>query len=129
MKKPRRWCGPHGFIWGKWEELAYKRRATGEWATFRDQKKTRVICETCGVMVATSYLKTHMGRSHGICVPQTRGVDGVGGGPTTYVVYLSMVLQEVRYTVPGCPAVAHNAGRLCKHFMFRHFRYKLAVFQ
>ena len=35
-------CTP-GFIWEKWGELAYKRRATGEGETFRGRKKTKVI--------------------------------------------------------------------------------------
>ena len=39
------------------------------------------------------------------------------------------VLQEVRCTVPGCPAVAHSLGRLCKHFIYCHFRSKMAVVQ
>ena len=43
-------CNP-GFIWGKWVELAEKRRAMGEGATFRERKKTRVICSACGVTV------------------------------------------------------------------------------
>ena len=75
-------CTP-GFIWEKWGELAYKRRATGEGSTFRDRKKAMVRCATCGVTVAVSHLKDHMARSHGICVPQTGRVDEVGGEPTT----------------------------------------------
>ena len=39
------------------------------------------------------------------------------------------VLQEVKFPVPGCPAVAHSAGRLHKNFMYRHFRYKVEVVQ
>ena len=39
------------------------------------------------------------------------------------------VLQEVICTVPGCPVVAHSAGRLRENFMFRHFRSKVAVVQ
>ena len=46
-------CIP-GFIWGKWGELAYKWMVTGEGATFRERKKTRVSCIICGVMVAAS---------------------------------------------------------------------------
>ena len=57
------------------------------------------------------------------------GFDEVGGGPTTYVVSFPKVLQEVRFPVPGCPAMAHSAGRLRKHFMYRHFRSKVMVFQ
>ena len=65
-------CTPE-FIWGKWEEWAYKRQTTGESATFRERMKTRVSFTMCGVTVAASYLKAHMTRSHGICVSQTRG--------------------------------------------------------
>ena len=39
------------------------------------------------------------------------------------------VLQEVRFPVPGCPAVAHSAVLLPKYFMFFYFRSKVAVFQ
>ena len=46
-------CTPR-FIWGKWGELAYKICATGEGEIFREQKKTRVSCATCGVTVAAS---------------------------------------------------------------------------
>ena len=93
-------------------EIAYKVRATGEGETFRERKKERVSCDTCGVAVVAFYLKAHIARCHGICVPQTRGVDEVGGGPTTYVVSFPKVLQEVRCPVPGCPEVAHSSGRL-----------------
>ena len=83
----------------------------------------------CGVVVAASYLKSHMTRSHGICVPRTRGVDEGGGGPTIYVVCFPKVLQEVIFPVPGYTAVAHSAGRIHKHFMFCHFRSMVAVVQ
>ena len=115
------------FIWGKWEELDYKIWATGDRETFREQKNTRVSSATCGMTLADSYIKIHMVRSHGICVPQTRGFDGVGGGPTTYVVLFPRVLPEVRCLVLGCPVVAHSTSILCKHFMFCHFRSKVAV--
>ena len=62
-------CTP-GFIWRKWEELAQKRQATGEEETFRERKKLRVSYTVCGVTMAASYVKTHMVRSHGICIPQ-----------------------------------------------------------
>ena len=38
---------------------------TGERVTFREQKKMRVSCTTCSVMVAASYLNYHMTRIHG----------------------------------------------------------------
>ena len=55
---------------------------------------------------------------HGTYVPQTRGVDEKGEGITTYVVSFPRILQSVRCLVPGCPAVAHSAGRLQENFMF-----------
>ena len=42
------------FIWGKWGEMAYKRRATREVATFRDRKKIKARCTVCGATVAVS---------------------------------------------------------------------------
>ena len=119
----------HIFIWGKWGELAYTRQATGEGANFRERKKARVSCAMCNVTMAESYLKAHMARSHGICVTQIRGVNEVGGGTTKNVVYFPKAIKELRCTVPGCTSVAHSAGRLCEHFMFRHFRSKVALDQ
>ena len=101
----------------------------GEGENFRERKKARVSCATCDVTVAAYYLKAHMARNNGICVPQTRGVDEVGGGPTKCVVSSPKVLQEVICTVPGCPVLAHGADRFFKHFMFRHFISKVAIVQ
>ena len=70
-----------------------------------------------------------MARSHVICVSQTRGVDEVGLGSATYMVSLPRVLHEVKCLVPGCPSVAHSAGRPHEHFMYCHFRSKVAVVQ
>ena len=39
------------------------------------------------------------------------------------------VLQSVICPVLVCPAVCHSAGRLREHFMFRHFRSWIVVFQ
>ena len=100
-------CTPR-FIWGKRGELAYKRQTTGEGATLRERKKTRVCFNVCGVTVVESYLQTHMAQIHGICVPQMRGFDEVGGGPTTYVLPFPRVLQELKCPLPGCLAVAYR---------------------
>ena len=101
----------------------------GEGVTFREWKKSKVSCATCGVTVAASYIKAHMARSCGIYVPHMRGVDEVGGVPTTYVMSFPKVIQEVICPVPECPTVAYRARRLCKHFMLRHFRSKVALVQ
>ena len=109
--------------------MVYKRQATGERETFRERNKTRMRCATCSVTVEASYIKAHIGSIDGICIPKTRGVDEVGGGLTTYVVSFPKFPEEVRYPVPGCPTVAHSAGGLREHFMFRHFISKLEVGQ
>ena len=101
----------------------------GEGATFRERKRFRVSCTECGVKAKQSYLKQHMESLHGICVPQMRGVDKKGEGPTTYVVSLPRILQSVRCLVPGRPVVAHSVGRLQENFMFWHFWSHIAVVQ
>ena len=57
------------------------------------------------------------------------GVDEVGGGTTTYVVYFPRLLQTVKCPVLGCPEVSHSAGRLQYHFMYCQFWSKVAVVQ
>ena len=47
----------------------------------------------------------------------------------TYMVYFPWVLKTVKYLVPGCPEVAHIAGRMREHFMYRHFFSRMAVMQ
>ena len=70
-----------------------------------------------------------MEQIHGICIPQTRSVKEVGGGPTTYLVSFPRLFQEVKCPVTGFPEVAHSSGRLRKHFMCHHFRSKVMMFQ
>ena len=101
----------------------------GKGEMFRKRKRLRISCTECGVTVAQYYLKQHMARQHGRCVPQARGVDKKGEGPTTYVVSFPRILQSVRFPVLGCPAVAHSAVRLREHFMFQHFWSWIAVVQ
>ena len=101
----------------------------GEGATFREKKRIKVSCTKCGVTVAASYLERHMAWLHGICFPQTRGVNKLGGVPTTYMVSLSRVMQFVRCLVPVCPAVTHSVGLLRENFMYQHFWLQVVVVQ
>ena len=64
-----------GYICGKWSDVAYTTRATGEGETFRERKRSRVSCAEYGVTVAALYLKGNTERKHGRSVPQTREVD------------------------------------------------------
>ena len=80
-------------------------------------------------MGVDSYLNINRMLIHVICVPQTRVFDEVGGGSTTYVVSFPRVLQEVKFPVTGCPEVVYIVGRLCEHFIYRHFKSKVALVQ
>ena len=90
-----------GFIWFQKGALAYNRRETGEGVTFYEHKKTRVSCEDYGGAMVASPLLHHMDRTHGIVLPQTRGVDVGIGGPKTYVVLFPWVLNLVECPVDG----------------------------
>ena len=89
----------------------------------------RLSCTKCGITVATLYLKAHMARIHGICVPQTRGFEEVGELPTTYVVSFPRVLHMVKFPVLGCLEVAHSAVILQDNFMYRYFLSNVSVVQ
>ena len=39
---------PLRYIRGKWSEVTYKRRATGEGGNFRERKRARLSCTVCG---------------------------------------------------------------------------------
>ena len=72
----------------------------------------RVSFSECGVTVAALYLKAHMARILGMCTPNIKEVDEVGGGPTTYVVSFPRVLQKLNFPVTGCSLLSHSAGRI-----------------
>ena len=104
-------CTP-GFIWDQQGAAEYKRRATGEGATFRERKRTGVICAECGGTMPASSLRHHMERSHVIVMPQNRGVDVGGGGPEIYVVYFPRILKSVECPLEGCTARRTTQGGL-----------------
>ena len=87
-------CTP-GFVWGQQGAALYKRRATGEGGTFWERNKNRVISEECKGEMAASYLCHHMDITHGIVMPQNRGVDIGGGVPETYRVSFLQVMNSV----------------------------------
>ena len=60
-----------GFIWGKLRVAENKRRATGEGLMFKEQKKTRVSCEECGMAMSALLVHQHIEISHGIVMTHT----------------------------------------------------------
>ena len=84
----------HRYIWGKWSEAAYKRRSTGEGATFRERKQVRVSCTLCRVTVAALSLKGHMLRQHGRSPPQIREVQIWGEGYNYLCGFLPPVTED-----------------------------------
>ena len=85
----------------------------------------QVCCDSRGGL----YLKAHMAQIHGICAPQNRVVDKLGVAKTAYVISFPRVLKEVKFLVPGFPAVSRSERRLREHFMYRHFLLKVMMFQ
>ena len=70
-----------------------------------------------------------MERSHGIVLPQVRGLDVGGGGLETYKVSFLRILKLMECLVEGCPARSKNPGILKKIFMYRHWKLKVAIMQ
>ena len=58
-----------------------------------------------------------------------RGVDVGGGGLEVYKVSFPWILKSVDCQVEGCPAKAKTPERLREHFMFRHWKSKVAILQ
>ena len=94
-----------------------------------EAEKNWVGCTECWVLVAASFLRHHMKWFHGTSLPKTREVGVRRVGPTIYVVYLSRVLKTLDCPVPGCPAVAHRAGRVREHFIYQRFCSKVTMLQ
>ena len=88
-----------GFIWGQQGAAVYKRRVTGEGETFKERKRSRVICTECGGTMAASSLRHHMEISHGIVLHHTRGMNVRGGCLETYVISFLWILKLVECPV------------------------------
>ena len=78
----------------------------------------------------TAYsLRHHMERFHSIVLPHTREVDFGGVGSDTYVVSFPHTLKSVDFLLEGCPSRANTSEILREHFMYRHWKVKVAVVQ
>ena len=121
-------CNP-GFIRVKQDTVAYKKRVTGEWAMFWERNKTRLSCKDYVGAMAESSLRHKMKRTHRIFLPHTQGVDVSRGGLDIYVVYFPLLLKLVACLLDGYLAQANNSGRLREHFMYWHWKSKVAIIQ
>ena len=79
--------------------------------------------------MATSSFCHHMEKSHGIVLPQSRGVDVGGRGMETYMVYFPWILKLLECPVDGCPERPNSPGGLMEHFMYQHWKSKVAILQ
>ena len=70
--------------------------------------------------MTASYFRYHMDRTHGIVLPQNRGVGVGGGGLETYRVSFPRVLKLVPCLVYRFPERANKLGRLREHLMHQH---------
>ena len=57
------------------------------------------------------------------------GADVGGGGSETSKVSLPRILNLVECLVEGCMARGENPGRLSEHFMYQHWKSKVAIVQ
>ena len=57
------------------------------------------------------------------------GLDKGGAEPAMNWVSLPRVINRVKCPVPRCTTVAHSAGHLRDHFMYRHFHSRVAMVQ
>ena len=83
----------------------------------------------CDVTVAYFPLKHQTVRQNGVSVLHMIGFDKGGVEKTTCMVSFLLVLNTVKLQVPGCLAVAHRAGCLCKHFLYQHLLLQVALVQ
>ena len=79
--------------------------------------------------MAASSLQHHMYRSHGRSLPQVRGVDVGGVGLEVYKVSFPWILKLVDCPVEVFPSKEKTTGRLREHFIFCHWKLKLAILQ
>ena len=74
-----------------------------------------------------SSLRQHTERSHCIVLPQIRGAYVGGVGLETYKVSFPRILKLVECPVVGCLERAKPPGRLREHFMYLHWKSKVAI--
>ena len=84
-----------GFIWVQQVLYAYKWRATVEGTTFLERNRTSISYEDCRGEMAASSLRHHMERSHGIVLPQVRGLDVSRGDPYIYKMSFPRIMKSV----------------------------------
>ena len=74
-------------------------------------------------------LRHHMERSHGIFLPNVRGVDVGGERPETYKVLLPRIWKSLECPVEGCLARSNTLGILRENFMYLHWKSKVDIMQ
>ena len=77
--------------------------------------------------MTASSRRHHMEQSHALILPQTRAVDVVGVGTTTYLASFPWILKSVECPVTRFPEISYNTGWMLEHFMYRHFLSKVTV--
>ena len=97
--------------------------------TFQERKRTRVFCKECGDTMNASSLQHHTERACVRLFPQMWDVDVGGGGLEVYKVSFPRILKSVDSLVEVYPAKPKNLVRLREHFMFSHWKSKLAILQ
>lgn len=113
-------CTP-GYISSQVSSQAYKRRMDGTGLSYREHKRRRVNCSTCGKDLAAGSLAQHMRVQHGQHPEDGIGrADAPGRQPAEYRVSFPKTATRAQCPVAGCPGTATSWSNLRRHFAHRH---------
>ena len=100
-----------GFIWGMLSDTMYNQRVMGG-VFFPGTEMNLVQLHIVQGGGSGVFVKYPHGEATRVDFSTDACVRGGGGGPATYVVYLSRVLKTVHCSLPACPSIAHSAVRI-----------------
>jgi len=122
-------CTP-GYISGQESSHAYTRRMEGTGQSYRERRRRRVTCSTCGKDLAAGSLAQHMRVQHGLVLDDEYGrMDAPGRQAATYRTSFPRSATRVECPVADCPGAATSRSNLRRHFAHRHPRDTLTILE
>ena len=92
---------------------------TGVGGSYRERKRSKVVCPTCDVELAGSSLATHMETQHGLS-SRAEAPAAPNAGPAEYRVSFPKGAGSIECPIDGCHGRATNRANLRVHFAHRH---------
>ena len=113
-------CTP-GYISSQVSDAAYKHQMEGTGLSYRERKRLRATCATCGKDLAAGSLAQHMRVQHGLTPDDGIGrADAPGCQPASYRMSFPKTVTKAACPVAGCPGTATSWSNLRRHFAHRH---------